>query len=183
MVELLVFYLKFRMSIRTILQYPDPRLKIPATPVKSVDSLVRSVVDDMFETHYAQENCAALACSQLDWGQTEENPALRITVIDFSENKDSPLCLINPVITKASGETYQDEGCMSVARVSAKVKRAQYITVEYLDEQGRPQTKDADGFMSKCIQHEIDHLDGLVFLDRLSRVKQMLLRKKFKKSL
>ena len=77
------------MTIRSILQYPDPRLKIPAVAVERVDADVKSIVSDMFETHYAQENCAALAASQLDWGQDESSPALRITVIDFSENKDS----------------------------------------------------------------------------------------------
>ena len=167
------------MVIKTILQYPDPRLKIPARPVPVVDAVIKAMVADMFETHYAQENCAALACSQLDWGQTQENPAYRITVIDFSENKDEPLCLINPVITGCyDGDTFTDEGCMSVQRVSAKVKRAKRITVEYIDQYGSKKTLDADGFMAKCVQHEIDHLDGVLFIDRLSRVKRMLLRKK-----
>ena len=169
------------MAIKRILQYPDVRLKIVAKAVAMVNDDVRAVVKDMFDTHYSQSNCAALAASQLDLGQTAENPAPRITVIDFSQNKDSPLCLINPLITKKDGQTYTDEGCMSVARVNAKVRRAESITVEYLDEHGVKHEMKADGFMAKCIQHEIDHLDGLLFIDRLSVLKQNLIRKKFKK--
>ena len=116
-------------------------------------------------------------------GARRVSPALRITVIDFSENKDSPLCLINPKIVKKQGQTFSSEGCMSVARVSAKVKRAERINVEYMDENGEQQTLDADGFLAKCIQHEIDHLDGYLFLDRLTKVKQLLLRQKLRSRL
>ena len=134
----------------------------------------------MFDTHYAQENCAALAATQLDFNQDEKNPAYRITVIDFSENKDQPLCLINPEIIERDGETNTEEGCMSVYNVSAKVARAASIKLTYLDQQGEKQSMYADGFMAKCIQHELDHLDGLIFLDRLPMIKQKMIRKKFK---
>lgn len=169
------------MAIKRILQYPDSRLSIVATPVSVVNDEVRSVVKDMFETHYAQPNCAALAASQLDLGQSVSKPAPRITVIDFSQNKDTPLCLINPVITEQDGQTFTEEGCMSVARVSAKVRRAESITVEYLDEQGVHREMKADGFMAKCIQHEIDHLDGKLFIDKVFGLKKTLILKKLKK--
>jgi len=102
-------------------------------------------------------------------------------VIDFSQNKDTPLCLINPVITEQDGQTFTEEGCMSVARVSAKVRRAESITVEYLDEQGVHREMKADGFMAKCIQHEIDHLDGKLFIDKVFGLKKTLILKKLKK--
>jgi|MDTB01.1.fsa_nt_gb peptide deformylase len=166
--------------ILDIIQYPDRRLKIPGRKVEVVDDAIKKIVSDMFDTHYAQENCAALAATQLDFSQDEKNPAYRITVIDFSENKDQPLCLINPEIIERDGETNTEEGCMSVYNVSAKVSRAASIKLTYLDQQGEKQSMYADGFMAKCIQHELDHLDGLVFLDRLPMIKQKMIRKKFK---
>ncbi|MEC8382890.1 MAG: peptide deformylase [Pseudomonadota bacterium] len=166
--------------ILDIIQYPDRRLKIPGRKVEVVDDAIKKIVSDMFDTHYAQENCAALAATQLDFNQDEKNPAYRITVIDFSENKDQPLCLINPEIIERDGETNTEEGCMSVYNVSAKVARAASIKLTYLDQQGEKQSMYADGFMAKCIQHELDHLDGLVFLDRLPMIKQKMIRKKFK---
>ncbi len=166
--------------ILDIIQYPDRRLKIPGRKVEVVDDAIKKIVSDMFDTHYAQENCAALAATQLDFSQDEKNPAYRITVIDFSENKDQPLCLINPEIIERDGETNTEEGCMSVYNVSAKVARAASIKLTYLDQQGEKQSMYADGFMAKCIQHELDHLDGLVFLDRLPMIKQKMIRKKFK---
>lgn len=166
--------------ILDIIQYPDRRLKIPGRKVEVVDDAIKKIVSDMFDTHYAQENCAALAATQLDFSQDEKNPAYRITVIDFSENKDQPLCLINPEIIERDGETNTEEGCMSVYNVSAKVARAASIKLTYLDQQGEKQSMYADGFMAKCIQHELDHLDGLIFLDRLPMIKQKMIRKKFK---
>ena len=165
------------MAIVRILQYPDPRLTLKATPVSEFTPEIKQMIDDMFETHYAAENCAALAHSQMDFPEPK-----RITVIDFSDNKDQPLCLVNPEITEKSGETYTEESCMSVTGgVVAKVKRAEKITVKYLDRDGNPQTMDADGFMAKCIQHEIDHLDGVLFIDRLNDFKRRQLDKKIKK--
>lgn len=156
-----------------ILQYPDPRLFVPGKTVEVVDAQVKKIVTDMFETHYAQENCAALAATQLGIG-------LRITVIDFSEEKDQPLCLINPVITERSeATTYLEEGCMSVYGVSSKVRRSERITLTYLDAQGKScEMRDVDGFMAKCIQHELDHLDGVLFLDKLPSSKRAIVLQK-----
>jgi peptide deformylase len=165
------------MAIIRILQYPDPRLTLKATPVKEFTPELKQMIDDMFETHYAAENCAALAHSQLDFPEPK-----RITVIDFSEEKNEPLCLVNPEITEKSGETHTEEGCMSVATgVVAKVKRAEKIHVKFLDRDGKPQELDADGFLAKCIQHEIDHLDGVLFIDRISDFKRRQLDKKIQR--
>jgi peptide deformylase len=169
------------MAIVKILQYPDPRLKRVAKPVPEVNDHIRSIVADMFETHYASKNCAALANTQLDFPE-----AWQITVIDFSEKKNEPLCLINPNIIEKHGKMDEEEGCMSVAAQGAKlysdlyesVRRAAEIKVQYLDEQGREHTMSADGFMAKCIQHEVDHLHGRLFIDHLSRLKRARLLKR-----
>ena len=166
------------MALLDIIQHPDPRLSLRGQTVAAVDDTVKRLVTDMFETHYAQENCAALAATQLDTSRFSTLPPLRITVIDFSETKDQPLCLINPEIISKEGETNTPEGCMSIAGVLAPVRRAARIEVTALDESGRPLRFHADGFLAKCIQHELDHLDGVLFLQRLSKVKQKLLRQK-----
>ena len=165
------------MAIIRILQYPDKRLSQVATPVEAFTAEIKQMIDDMFETHYASENCAALAHSQLDFPEPK-----RITVIDFSERKNQPLCLVNPEITEKSGETYTDEGCMSVSGgFSAKVKRAEKIHVKSLDRNGYLQEFDADGFLAKCIQHEIDHLNGLLDLNRINDFKRRQIEKKIKR--
>lgn len=171
------------MAIVRILQYPDNRLKTKAKWVEEVNDDVKKVVADMFETHYGSTNCAALAATQLDFA----NP-LRITVIDFSDNKDRPLCLINPEIIYREGEQIVPEGCMSVGgeiddRVYEYVKRAMKIKVRALNEQGETIELEAEGFMAQCMQHEIDHLDGHLYLDRLSSLKRERLVKKLLKSL
>lgn len=164
------------MTVVRILQYPDHRLTLKATPVTEFTAEIKQMIDDMFETHYAANNCAALAHSQLDFPEPK-----RITVIDFSENKDQPLCLVNPEITEKSGETFTEEGCMSVSHGGvAKVRRAEKIHVKYLDRDGNPREMDADDFLAKCIQHEIDHLDGILFIDRISDFKRRQLEKKIK---
>lgn len=161
-----------------ILQYPDPRLKTKAEPVEKIDDAIQKIIDDMFETHYATENCAALAATQLDIA----NPK-RITVIDFSPEKNQPLCLINPEIIEASGEMNEEEGCMSVSGgIYEKVKRATKIKVQALDRDGQPLEFEAEGFMAKCIQHELDHLNGVVFLDHLSLLKRQRIDKKFERN-
>ena len=163
------------MAVLPILQYPDPRLALPGRLVEKVDTDINKIVDDMFQTHYAQENCAALAATQL-------GISLRITVIDFSEEKNEPLCLINPeIIEKSTTTTNTKEGCMSIRGVSKKVARAEKIKVRALDRQGEILEFEADGFMAKCIQHEIDHLDGVLFIDHLSKLQKMMVCKKFKK--
>ncbi len=157
------------MAIIPILQYPNPRLAEKATYVEDVmDQRIQTIIADMFETLYASENCAALAASQLDI----VNPPY-ITVIDFSEKKDQPLCLVNAKISQLEGRTHTEEGCMSVPfGTYAKVERAETIHVEALDQHGKPLCFDADGFMAKCIQHELDHLEGVLFIDKLSKLKR-----------
>lgn len=169
------------MTILNILQYPDPRLKrvsIQVDPLKIKEAAIQQAVNDMFETHYHSTDCAALAATQLDL-----EPPWRITVIDFSENHDQPLCLINPEIVEMEGEQYEEEGCMSVYPnvLREKVKRAMRIRVKYYDREGQACDLEADGFMAKCIQHEVDHLDGKIYLDRLSGLKRERLLGKLKK--
>ena len=169
------------MTLLSILQYPDPRLKrisIPVEVAKIKEPLIQQAINDMFETHYASENCAALAATQLDL-----EPAWRITVIDFSEKKNEPLCLINPEIIKAEGEQFENEGCMSVYPeiLHEKVIRAERIKVKFFDREGKERELEAEGFMAKCIQHEVDHLDGKIYLDRLSNLKRQRLLDRFKK--
>lgn len=163
------------MTILRILDYPDPKLKRKAIKVEKIDSRIKQIIKDMFETHYSAKNCAALAATQLDIDH-----APHITVIDFSENKDSPLCLINAEIIEKSGTHKDSEGCMSVYPdyITASVTRASEIKVKYLDENGTEQLIEADGFMAKCIQHELDHLNGTIYLDHLSRIKRSMVEKK-----
>ncbi len=161
-----------------ILDYPDPKLKRVGKKVDVVNEEVKKIIADMFETHYGTENCAALAATQLDFAEP-----LAITVIDFSENKDDPLCLINPEIIESDGEQFEYEGCMSVYpdHLHERVKRAERVVVSALNEQGERIELSAEGFMAKCLQHEIDHLNGLTYLDRLSPLKrQRLLDKLYK---
>jgi peptide deformylase len=159
-----------------ILQYPDPRLKRKAHHVTQIDDRIRNIINDMFETHYKSENCAALAATQLDMTDPPH-----ITVIDFSEDKNQPLCLINGEIIVREGETYEGEGCMSIVGIYDKVKRASKITVRAMDQEGNTREFAAEGFMAKCIQHELDHLNGTIFIDHLSKLKRGRIDKKFKR--
>ena len=157
------------MAIIRILQYPDPRLQTQAEPVDVFDAELQQVIDDMFETHYNTENCAALAATQLDFERPKS-----ITVIDFSREKNEPLCLVNPEIIWRSEELLDEaEGCMSVpGGIYEKVGRSLKIKVKAQDRHGKFFEMDAEGFMSKCIQHEVDHLRGKIFIDHLSRLKR-----------
>ena len=169
------------MSIVKILQYPDPRLRKKAEKVEDFGEATQKMIDDMFETHYAAENCAALACTQLDFPQPKH-----ITVIDYSPMKNQPLCLVNAEIIDRQGEQYEAEGCMSVGLQSGsvfeKVKRAYKIKVHAQDRYGKPLEFEAEGYKAKCIQHELDHLDGKLFIDHLSPLKRNRAEKKLKKS-
>lgn|SRR3989338_4023037 len=165
------------MAMINILQYPDPKLKRKGIKVKEVNDKIRKIIHDMFETHYNTENCAALAATQLDIPDAQH-----ITVIDFSPEKNKPLCLINAKIIHREGEMYESEGCMSVSGGTyEKVRRSAKIRVQALNKNGEIIEFDAEGFMAKCIQHELDHLDGLLFIDRLSSLKRKRIDKKFEK--
>lgn len=165
------------MSIVKILQFPDTRLRTKGAKVTDFGAETQKMIDDMFETHYATDNCAALACTQLDF----KNPK-HITVIDFSENKDQPLCLVNAEIIEKSGVKTSGEGCMSVkGGIYEKVTRAEKIRVSAFDRHGNALNFEAEGFMAKCVQHELDHLDGKLFIDHLSNLKRTIIKKKIDK--
>ena len=148
------------MALLPILTHPNERLHIVAKPVAEVDDRIRTLVADMIETMYAAKGIG-LAATQVDVHE-------RVVVIDLSEERNSPLALINPVITHKNGETTYEEGCETV-------------TVEYLDTDGKPQKLDADGLLAICIQHELDHLLGKLFVEYLSPLKQQRIKTKMKK--
>lgn len=161
------------MAILPILEFPDERLRKKAKPVESVDLATRQLIDDLLETMYAAPGIG-LAANQV-------NVAKRIIVLDVSEEKNVPLALINPEVVDKQGQEESDEGCLSVPGVYEKVKRAEKIRVRALDREGEPVEFDAEGLLAVCIQHEIDHLEGKLFVDYLSPLKRQLARKKVKK--
>jgi peptide deformylase len=161
------------MSKLDILTFPDPRLRNHATPVDEVDDNVRRIVDDMFETMYAAPGIGLAA--------TQVNIAKRIIVIDVSEEHDSPVCLINPEILERTGEEQMEEGCLSVPGFYEPVTRAEKIRVRALDRNGDPFELETDGLLAVCIQHEIDHLEGKLFVDYISSLKRQRIRKKLEK--
>lgn len=161
------------MAILDILVYPDQRLRTVAKPVKSVDDSIRQLIDNMIETMYAAEGIG-LAATQVD-------VHLQVIVMDLSESGDQPLVLINPRLVEQDGEQIYDEGCLSVPEYYAPVKRAETIKITALDREGEIFEMDAEGLLAICIQHEMDHLLGKVFVDYLSRLKQERVRKKLLK--
>jgi peptide deformylase len=161
------------MSTLDILTFPDARLRNKAKPVPAVTDAVRRIVDDMFETMYAAPGIG-LAAIQVD-------VPLRVIVIDISDTKDSPLCLINPEILDRQGEERMEEGCLSVPGYYEEVTRAEKIRVRALNRDGETFELDADGLLAVCIQHEIDHLDGKLFVDYVSSLKRQRIRKKLEK--
>ncbi len=161
------------MAILDILHFPDPRLRNKARPVTQVDDRVRRLVDDMFETMYAAPGIG-LAAIQV-------NVPLRVVTIDISEERDQPLALINPEILERDGVEEMDEGCLSVPGVYEKVRRANHIRFRALDRDGQPFEEEAEGLLAVCVQHEIDHLDGKLFVDYLSSLKRQRIRKKLEK--
>lgn len=161
------------MAIMQILHFPDPRLRIQAQPVEQVDDAVQSLVGDMLETMYEAPGIG-LAATQVDVPK-------RVIVIDVSDERDQPLCLINPTILERSGEEEMEEGCLSVPGVYDTVRRAERIRVQALDRDGRAREFEADGLLAVCIQHEIDHLEGKLFIDHLSTLKRQLIRKRLEK--
>ncbi|MBX6393040.1 MAG: peptide deformylase [Burkholderiales bacterium] len=161
------------MALLPILRYPDERLHIVAKPVEVVDDEIRKLVRDMAETMYAAPGIG-LAATQVDVHK-------RVIVIDISETRDDLLVLINPEIVEREGEQEYEEGCLSVPGIYDYVKRAARIRVRALDEHGRPFEREAEGLLAVCIQHEMDHLEGKVFVEYLSRLKQTRIRAKLQK--
>jgi len=153
-----------------ILLYPDPLLRRTADPVDDVDGEVATLVDRMFETMYEAPGIGLAA--------TQVNVHRRVVVIDVSEEKDSPLTLINPVLVLAEGEAEMQEGCLSIPEVYETVRRPDEVRVAAVDREGRSFELDAEGLLAVCIQHEIDHLDGKLFVDYLSPLKRNRIRKK-----
>ncbi len=161
------------MALLNILHFPDPRLRTKARPVCEVDDAIRAVVDDMLETMYDAPGIG-LAATQVDIHQ-------RIIVIDVSEDKKHPIVLINPELIAVAGEEEMEEGCLSVPGQFDRVRRAESIRVRFLDRDGKRQELDANGLLAVCIQHEMDHLEGKLFVDYLSPLKRNRIRKKLEK--
>jgi peptide deformylase len=161
------------MTKLVILEYPDPRLRKKAEAVTTVDDALRQLIDDMLETMYAK-NGVGLAATQVDVHK-------RLIVLDVSEARDSALVLINPEILSADGEGPGEEGCLSLPGIYDKLTRASRIRVRALDRDGRSFEMDAEGLLAVCIQHEIDHLEGKLFVDYLSELKRQLIRRRLEK--
>ncbi|MEJ2128141.1 MAG: peptide deformylase [Woeseiaceae bacterium] len=161
------------MAKLTILEFPDPRLRTKAKPVEKVDDELRSLIDDMFETMYDAPGIG-LAATQVDVHQ-------RLLVTDITADKSEPHVLINPEIIEKDGVTTTEEGCLSVPGYYEEVKRAEHIRVRFLDRNGDQAEMEAEGLLAVCIQHEMDHLDGKLFVDYLSEAKRMRIRKKLVK--
>jgi len=159
--------------ILNILKYPDKRLRTIAKPVVSVDETIKQQVKDMFETMYEAPGIG-LAATQVNFHK-------RIIVIDISDQCNEPICLINPEIIEKSGEIEWEEGCLSVPDYYENVIRANDVKVQALNQHGETFELEASEMLSVCIQHEIDHLDGILFVDHLSKLKQKRLKKKTEK--
>ncbi len=161
------------LSILTILEFPDERLRKKAAVVKTVDDKIKRLVDDMLETMY-QSHGVGLAATQVDVHQ-------RVIVIDVSEEKDSPLFLINPEITEKDGVKESEEGCLSVPGFFETVKRAEHIRVKALNRDGQSIEFEARDLLAVCVQHEMDHLNGKLFVDYISSLKRQRIKKKLEK--
>jgi peptide deformylase len=161
------------MTKLAILEYPDPRLRKKAAPVTVVDDAVRQLADDMLETMYAAKG-VGLAATQVDVHK-------RLIVLDISENRDRPLLLINPELLSLEGNGPGEEGCLSVPGIYDKLSRATHIRVRALGRDGEPFEMDAEGLLAVCIQHEMDHLEGKLFVDYLSELKRQLIRRRLEK--
>jgi len=161
------------LSILTILEFPDERLRKKALPVKTVDLRIKKLAEDMLETMYQAQGVGLAA--------TQVNVPLRVIVIDVSEEKNVPLCLINPEIIEKKGVREAEEGCLSVPTFFEKVKRAEHIRVRALDKNGLAFEFEARELLAVCIQHEIDHLEGKLFVDYLSPLKRQRIKAKLQK--
>ena len=156
-----------------ILEFPDPRLRTRASPVEMVDDELRKLIGDMFETMYDAPGIG-LAATQVDVHK-------RLLVADVSPDKSDPHVLINPEILEKDGVTVTDEGCLSVPGYYEEVRRAEHIRVRFLDRDGETREMEAEGLLAVCIQHEMDHLEGKLFVDYLSETKRQRIRKKLEK--
>jgi peptide deformylase len=161
------------MAILEVLRFPDERLRTVAKPIENIDKTIKTLVDDMFDT-MRDEKGIGLAATQVD-------EHVRLVVMDVSEDQSEPRVFINPVITHKEGKTISEEGCLSVPNNYAKVERAESITVKALDKSGKEFTLEADELLAICIQHELDHLEGKLFVDYLSPLKKQRIRKKLEK--
>lgn len=161
------------MARLAIIEFPDPRLRTVAKPVEAVDKRIRQLIDDMFETMYEAPGIG-LAATQVD-------VHLRLLVLDVSEDKTQPMVFINPEILSAEGSQVYQEGCLSVPGIYADIKRANSISVRALDRDGQSFEISTEGLLAVCIQHEMDHLAGKVFVDYLSPLKRELAKKKLAK--
>lgn len=161
------------MSLLPILRYPDPRLKKVASPVEKFDDSIRRLAADMAETMYEAPGIGLAA--------TQVNVHLRVIVIDVSEARDQLLVLINPELAGSEGVQVCEEGCLSVPGIYDKVERAEHVVVRYVDLDGKIQTIAADGLLAVCLQHEMDHLEGQVFVEHLSLLKQVRIKAKLAK--
>jgi len=161
------------MTKLVILEYPDPRLRKKAEPVAAVDDAVRKFANDLLDTMYAA-NGVGLAATQVDVHK-------RIIALDVSQSRDQPLVLMNPEILKSEGNAVNEEGCLSLPGIYDKLSRATNIRVRALGRDGQPFELDADGLLAVCIQHEMDHLEGKVFVDYLSELKRQLIRRRLEK--
>ncbi|HTL19198.1 MAG TPA: peptide deformylase [Steroidobacteraceae bacterium] len=161
------------MALRTILEFPDPRLRTRAEPVTSFDAALGTLVDDMLETMYAAPGIG-LAATQVDVHK-------RLIVIDISKEHNEPLVLVNPEILAREGDASTEEGCLSVPGIFDEVKRAAKVRVRAKDRNGEPFERDFDDVLAVCVQHEMDHLEGRLFVDYLSDLKRERIRKKLDK--
>ena len=161
------------MTLLNVLHFPNPRLRLKAEPVKEVTPDIIKILDDMLETMYADRG-VGLAAIQV-------NIQKRLIVMDVSDEYNQPQCFINPEIISTEGSELFEEGCLSVPGIYDKVKRAKKVVFKYLDKNNQSQTIHAEELLADCIQHEIDHLDGKLFIDHLSPLKQERIRKKLEK--
>lgn len=163
------------MALLEILQFPDPRLRTKAAPVETIDAELLRKIDDMYETMYAAQGLGLAA--------TQVNIHQRFFTMDISEKRNEPICVLNPEIISQEGMQYDYHGCLSVGQgIADKIERAAKLRMRWMDVKGNIQEWDAEELLAICIQHEIDHLNGILFIDHLSRLKQERIRKKLSKN-
>lgn len=163
------------MALLEILKYPDPRLRIKAKPVTTIDSELQRIIEDMYETMYDSKGIGLAA--------TQVNVHLQFFTMDVSPTHDQPSCIFNPEIVSKEGVQFESEGCLSVMDAWDKVERAMKVRLRGMGLDGKPMEIEAEGLMAACFQHEIDHLNGILFIDHLSRLKQERIRKKTEKNI